>query len=427
LDAASRAEHPIVSALVANALAGPDAYKLLGALQQREEARQATMAAASEKRFEYGRNLALKMGDVAPLDPSDPLRPQFEKAFGAMATAKPPEGYQHKPPGSWIKKLTPPPHRPVAGEGGIFDVGPGEGGGLEARPIPVLPPLGAPPPTPQGAPGAITKPMPIPSPTGKERPQPIQPSRGRAPIQPIPTHEPTGAGLFLKPIPRAAAGAASEGNVTLKEVEGGKIAKYDKKGNFMGYAEGPGGGTQFAKISDQDKQKAEAIEQVESNINAAEKLLTGMVQSGEMFRGAKASAAHWLPQTVTESFPSLDQYTAYEGLRQDIGAGLRPLVGVQNMRNIQEIDRILKNVATSAASPERIAFAFQRVRSMVGAAKQAFLSTRPQIANYLSARRGTVEPQAPPPPEPAPGRIDLLTAQAHKRALELQRQKRGGQ
>ena len=176
---------------------------------------------------------------------------------------------------------------------------------------------------------------------------------------------------------------ASEENVTLKEVEGGKIAKYDKKGNFMGYATGPSGQPQLAKISEQDKGKAEAIKQLDTNIDAAEQLLTNLVKNGETFRTAKANAAHYLPQTIAEGFKSLDPFTAYEGLRQDIGAGLRPLVGVQNMRNIQEIDRILRNVATGAASPERIHQSFERVRTMRGAAVSAYLSTRPQIAHYL--------------------------------------------
>ena len=65
------------------------AFHLIDALDQREAQKQQTLAMAGTKRFEYGRQLAMKMGDAAAMEPDDPLRPQFERAFDAIRSSEP--------------------------------------------------------------------------------------------------------------------------------------------------------------------------------------------------------------------------------------------------------------------------------------------------------------------------------------------------
>lgn len=397
-DAASRRAHPLTTALLAVGAFGQQAPSYLGALEQQERQERLKqeslagqiyprLATLEQRQGHYDTERIIKGRDQAQaaaergeegasrwLDPEDEHGQDLGPLIDAHASKRRQEIDEKDKQG-----------RVVAGEGGIYTVK-----GDEATPVKIM----------------------------------SGPEAGRAPggTEPPSTGfgQAVGGPKLLKPRP-----TAGEEKVTLKEVEGGRLAKYDEAGNFKGYAGGPGGAPIYAKISDQDKQKAEAIKQVDQNIDAAEQLLTGRI-SGESFKGVKSSAAHWLPQTIAESFPTLDDFTAYEGLRQDIGAGLRPLVGVQNMRNIQEIDRILKNVATGAADPNRIKFAFQRVRSMVQAAKDAYVSTRPQIAHYLQTGDEGVPAAPPVTPTTAPPPADRmagLLAKAHQIASQKKAQR----
>lgn len=183
LDAASRAEHPIVTALVANAAAGGKvggAFHLLRSMEQDEQRKQLALAQFSERRrmgderrLEAGRQLALKMGSADVMEDDDPLKPNFEKAFEMMGEAAIPEGFVRDPVTRRLMRKPAPlggiKAHPVAGEGGIYDVQMGEEG-PEARRIPIVedqPPRPTPTPTQTpapGAPGAAPSPPPAPTP-----------------------------------------------------------------------------------------------------------------------------------------------------------------------------------------------------------------------------------------------------------------------
>lgn len=290
-DAASRSEHPIATAIVANALAGRGGFNLLRSMDQEEERRKATIAGAAQKRFETGRQLALKMGDASPLDPDDPLRPQFEDAFGRMRGTPLPGYMDPNPfhPDKPFKKPTPP--RPIVkeGEGGTFNLVPGEGG-LKARPIPI------------------------------EEPQPQ-----------LRTGQPEMVGTrFLKPKPPAPKSAAGGGKPTLKQNEEGFWEPVDPASGNSLLTGKPVRGKGPANLAG-----------LHSQIDNASLALENMQRS--FTRGSKASlgsrTAGAIGQGLTQQFPSLrgvnqaftpqgEDATIHEQNRSAVAAMLvRPLFG----------------------------------------------------------------------------------------------------
>jgi hypothetical protein len=183
LDAQSRHDHPIVTALVANAIAGKNAFHLIDALDQRDLQRQQSFAAAGMKRYEYGRQLAMKMGDAGAMEPDDPLRPQFERAFEAIKSSEPPEGYTWDPRTRKMYKIPTEPSANIAAEGGIYEVT-GKPGQKSARPIPIQEPgaptaTAGPPAVPTAAQGGVA-PSPTTPPSRTLQPRPPKPAVQKA-------------------------------------------------------------------------------------------------------------------------------------------------------------------------------------------------------------------------------------------------------
>lgn len=256
LSAQDRAAHPIITGFVANAVAGPNAFGLLHALDREEKDRLMMGQRSQERRFETGRALALKIGSADVLEPDDPLYERFQRAFTTLGNV--PEGYNLFR-GQLVRKPTRPQPRAIAGEGGIYSVEPTPGGGLGARRIPIL--------------GSEAEPSPTPTPSRARPAVPPAPQPGAG----LPSVQPGHAPTYLMPKPAAPKGSGGGGK-QLKRI-GDRMFWVDPKTQEMepvidpttGNPARPGTPANLAGIQQQLDNVARLMREMKSNYRAGPK------------------------------------------------------------------------------------------------------------------------------------------------------------